>query len=283
MKLFFTLKKWLSKRTIDKQHAEDSLAILDIFVISTALTVLGIRLFLHLTDYPQVGSDTLHIAHMLWGGLAMMVVILYLLFSAKPNKYIASLIAGVGFGFFIDEIGKFVTTDNDYFFQPTAALIYVVMLFVYMISRISIVWFYAGSLVTPANFPKQKKARLFVLLVSIYATAISLVFFVSQFGGFGDLGPLRTPLRLLYSFGVFVALAWNVSGLYAYKKGSLELAASNIRNAGLVLLLVVFPVIFYRNEFSASFSFMLVLIMINQLSSKSVKDIIGGAIKTIGK
>jgi hypothetical protein len=30
------------------------------------------RFFLELSDYPQLGNDELHIAHVLWGGLLLM-------------------------------------------------------------------------------------------------------------------------------------------------------------------------------------------------------------------
>src|SRR2546425_6106570 len=57
----------------------------------------------------------------------MVVAIAILLSFVTPCvRPIAALIGGIGFGAFIDEIGKFVTSDNNYFFKPTAALIYVV-------------------------------------------------------------------------------------------------------------------------------------------------------------
>lgn len=105
---------------------------LEIFLISAVTTVLLNRLFLAATGYPQIGGHTLHISHMLWGGLLMLVA-LTLLFSfigARIEK-LSSLIGGIGFGLFIDELGKFITQDNDYFFKPTIGLIYAIFIIMY--------------------------------------------------------------------------------------------------------------------------------------------------------
>ncbi len=111
-------------------------ALLEIWMVSAVVTVLVIRLYLYLTGYPQVGGDTLHIAHMLWGGLGMVIAIGILLLFANPIwKPIASLIGGIGFGAFIDELGKFITKDNDYFYQPTAAIMYAVFIGLYFLAR----------------------------------------------------------------------------------------------------------------------------------------------------
>jgi hypothetical protein len=103
------------------------------FLIAAVAAILGIRGFLHLSGYPTVGGESLHIAHMLWGGLLMLVALLLLLgFLGKPVKNAAALIGGAGWGTFIDELGKFLTHDNDYFFQPTFALIYVTFVLMYV-------------------------------------------------------------------------------------------------------------------------------------------------------
>jgi hypothetical protein len=36
----------------------------------------------------------------------------------------SALLGGVGIGLFIDEVGKFITQTNDYFFPPAHSLIY---------------------------------------------------------------------------------------------------------------------------------------------------------------
>lgn len=49
------------------------------FLLAAVVAVLAIRGFLAATGHPQVGGSTLHIAHMLWGGLGMLAALLMLL------------------------------------------------------------------------------------------------------------------------------------------------------------------------------------------------------------
>jgi hypothetical protein len=111
-------------------------ALTEIWMVSAIVTVLVIRLYLFLTGYPQVGGDTLHIAHMLWGGLFMVVAFaMVMLFAHQVWKPIAALVGGIGFGTFIDELGKFITQDNDYFFEPTISIMYGIFIALYLLSR----------------------------------------------------------------------------------------------------------------------------------------------------
>jgi hypothetical protein len=106
------------------------------FFIAAVTTIICIRTQLWLTHYPQLGGHGLHIAHLLWGGL-LMVIALGILLSllGRRARWPAALIGGVGFGFFIDELGKFITADNNYFFKPAAGVIYVVFVTLFLVSR----------------------------------------------------------------------------------------------------------------------------------------------------
>jgi hypothetical protein len=109
---------------------------LDSFLIAAVATVLLIRVLLAATDYPRLGGGELHIAHVLWGGLGMLVAMVLLLgFVSASTRHLAAVIGGAGFGAFVDELGKFITTDNNYFFRPTAALVYVLFVGLFLVVR----------------------------------------------------------------------------------------------------------------------------------------------------
>lgn len=110
----------------------------EVFLVCAVSAILTIRLFLHMTGYPQIGNGTLHIAHMLWGGLLMLVSIVMLIaFIGRRTELWAAILGGAGFGTFIDEVGKFVTKDNDYFFEPSVAIMY--MVFILMVLAVHMI------------------------------------------------------------------------------------------------------------------------------------------------
>jgi hypothetical protein len=93
--------------------------------VSFALTVIFTRVYLEATGFPQLGNSVLHIAHALWGGLALFVAaLLPLAFANRWALQASAILGGIGIGLFIDEIGKFITQTNDYFFAPALSLVY---------------------------------------------------------------------------------------------------------------------------------------------------------------
>lgn len=100
-----------------------------VVIVSFVVSVVGTRWYLQATGYPQVGGGELHVAHMLWGGLLLVVAaVLPLLLTGRGILTLSAILAGAGTGLFIDEVGKFITASNDYFYPVAAPLIYGLLL-----------------------------------------------------------------------------------------------------------------------------------------------------------
>src|SRR5579862_4327203 len=109
---------------------------LTMLFVSAVATVVFTRAFLAATGYPQVGGSKLHIAHVLWGGLLLLAGLLATLAFLSPGvKPFAAVAGGIGFGLFIDEVGKFVTKDVNYFYRPAIAIIYVCFVILFGVIR----------------------------------------------------------------------------------------------------------------------------------------------------
>jgi hypothetical protein len=96
-----------------------------ITLVALAFSVVATRVFLELTGYPQLGNSTLHIAHAIWGGLLLYAAaLLPLILANRWALYLSAGLNGLGAGLFIDEVGKFITRDLNYFYPPAAPLVY---------------------------------------------------------------------------------------------------------------------------------------------------------------
>lgn len=127
--MIFKIRQYFSFLAINLEAGD----YLENFLVSAVFSIVVIRVFLAATGYPQLGGGGLHIAHMLWGGFLMMAAIIVLIsFLSKQAKYIGSILGGLGFGVFIDELGKFITHDNNYFFEPAFAFIYIIFVFLFL-------------------------------------------------------------------------------------------------------------------------------------------------------
>jgi len=96
-----------------------------ITLVALAFSVIATRVFLELAGYPQIGGATLHIAHAVWGGLLLYAAaLLPLILANRWALYLSAGLNGLGAGLFIDEVGKFITRDLNYFYPPAAPLVY---------------------------------------------------------------------------------------------------------------------------------------------------------------
>ncbi len=114
----------VSRNSLGQGHVES-------FIFIAIATILLTRLYLKVTGYPQVGGGDLHIAHSLYGEVLMMfaLVVGWLLLGVGARN-LAVVLGGIGFGLVLDEVGKFVTKDNDYFFGPSAEIMFAVLIVV---------------------------------------------------------------------------------------------------------------------------------------------------------
>jgi hypothetical protein len=116
---------WI-RRPVRREGAERYLFVT---LVSFAATVIATRWFLSLTGFPRIGGGDLHIAHALWGGVALFVsALLPILLAGRFVYYASSALAGAGIGLFIDEVGKLITAENDYFYPAAAPIIYATFL-----------------------------------------------------------------------------------------------------------------------------------------------------------
>lgn len=126
----------MEKRKSPLVRDTDTGGLLELLMVIAVVTILVSRAFLAAAGYPQLSPGNLHIAHMLWGGFLMFIALVMVFRYWNPSiRRLAAFFGGVGFGLFIDELGKFVTDDNDYFYKPTIAVIYVIFIVMFLLFR----------------------------------------------------------------------------------------------------------------------------------------------------
>ena len=137
----------------------------EMFLVSSVAAILAIRAALFATGYPKLGGGGIHIAHMLWGGLMMFAAqLLLMLCFGRRTERVAAILGGLGFGTFIDELGKFVTEDNDYFFRPTPVILYIIFCVLFVGLKL------IEPHYEPSRFDENESLGNSLQLLSVYAS-----------------------------------------------------------------------------------------------------------------
>ncbi len=131
------------ERTFVRNERAGSL--FETFLVAAVASVLVIRFYLafayrYLVPFVpftgQVVIGPFHLAHMVWGGLLMLAgFIILFAFLGRSSDNTGAVVGGIGFGAFIDSVGKVITLDNDYFYQPVFAIIYIIFVALFLTLR----------------------------------------------------------------------------------------------------------------------------------------------------
>lgn len=118
---------------IKREDASEAVLMMIIWGVGSILTT---RLWFALTGNPKIAFGGWHIAHVIWGGLAMLAAILMMvIYKGERARNTAMVVGGIGWGLFIDEVGKYVTKDNNYWFRPAIIFIYISFVLLFLLYR----------------------------------------------------------------------------------------------------------------------------------------------------
>ena len=109
---------------------------LDTFLVCAASGVVINRAILIVLGYPQIGSRKpggIHISHSIYGGFAMMIALTFAIaFLGPATRWLVAIVGGFGFGWYVDELGKYVSNAG-YLFRPALSLIYIVFVLMFLV------------------------------------------------------------------------------------------------------------------------------------------------------
>jgi hypothetical protein len=109
---------------------------LDTFLVCAASGVVINRAILIVLGYPQIGSRKpggIHISHSIYGGFAMMIALTFAIaFLGPTTRWVVAIVGGFGFGWYVDELGKYVSNAG-YLFRPALSLIYIVFVVMFLV------------------------------------------------------------------------------------------------------------------------------------------------------
>lgn len=218
-----------------------------IYLLVSIITVLVIRFYLTLTNFPQLSGGDLHIAHLLWGGLLMLsALIIIIVFKPFPRFYLLiAILTGVGFGIFWDEIGKIISLDNNYFFKPALPIIYLTFIIQFFLFLFLTKLDPKGQEQVKKLTSNSKFDTKFVQIILVIMSVIRLLILSATIGV--DLAnDVQLSYLLLLIFEVIVYLGVFISLLKPIKK--------TFRDILVLLLLfhfiIIGSVLLYFNQFN---------------------------------
>lgn len=244
------------------------LDIIDTFTLASIASIVIIRGFLLITGFPQIGGDTYHIAHVLWGGLFLAIALLISLLS-QVNRLVVALIGGIGFGFFIDEVGKFVTSDNNYFYDGAFFLMYVTILMIWLIARVAVVRNTNELFFLPAQWPSKRwEGALLIFwagaqMISTVSALIAIRVSQNSFNA----------IDWIYALALALHLAVLSIGIVLFSRKQLHGSASVLRMAAFVEILAILPFIYYEQPILAASKSIFALMVMVGLSEVSFKQL----------
>lgn len=271
--------------------------LLELLMVMAVVTILINRAFLAMTHYPKIAFGSLHIAHMLWGGLLMLAALVMIFRFWNPSiRRLAAFISGVGFGLFIDELGKFITEDNDYFFQPTIAILYILFITLFLVFRSLINRFpltekeisvnrSLRKMLRSSTIPESRYLRgyyfvrqkaftalnRFLTIPKVIPTVMLLFVFTSllQFATiFGWVSPNWVPfdnVSGLSIVGVFISSFFVLIGLLRFRS-SKTTAAHWFKRAILINIFITHIFLFYQSQLTALWGLAVTLLVYSCIS-----------------
>jgi hypothetical protein len=123
----------MDEKLIKRQNASGLILTMMMWGVASVLVT---RAYLKLFNYPMLAFGKWHIAHVLLGGIIMLgAMITELAFEGSRVRKTGAIVFGIGWGLFVDETGKYLTKDNNYFFRPAILIIYVSFVIIFLVYR----------------------------------------------------------------------------------------------------------------------------------------------------
>jgi len=256
---------------MSKQIHSSRLELVDVFVVASILTIIVTRLYLLLTGFPTIGGGHMHIAHVLWGGGLLTVALLMALLSREMDHLPIAVIGGVGFGLFIDEIGKFVTHDNNYFYKDAFYLMYLCLLGVWLIARLIIIRQEKRKFFLPAEWPSKKWMRALIFIWSLVQIVDSIVAITTLHVASDTYKTLSPTIATFFSSLYLVTL---LAGVSLYVSRQMPAAARILRTANVLCVIFVSPVLYLYSPVFASIGAIGACIAAMALSEVSISGLL---------